>query len=64
MKPVSLIVIPGLCCNQGCRRVSVRAVKLSDFWVTYCAKCQGTEITLDMDKIGAVLDAEKELGHE
>jgi hypothetical protein len=56
-----LIVISGLCSHLRCKRVSVTAVKLSDFWMTRCELHAEGKITLDMDKIAAAVEATKKL---
>lgn len=39
------------CVNKGCNRVGTAAKKLSDFWVVLCDQCNGTTVTLDLNKI-------------
>jgi hypothetical protein len=56
-----VIVISGVCCHKGCKRVAKSARKLSDFWVSLCDDHAGRKITLDMDKIGVAFDQAKKL---
>jgi hypothetical protein len=61
MSAARLIVISGLCSHLGCKRVSVTAVKVSDFWVTRCDLHLVGKITVNMDKISAAVEANRKL---
>jgi hypothetical protein len=47
-----MLLLTGDCTAKGCKRRSIAATKLGDFWVEICADHQGKEFTLDLNKVG------------